>query len=680
MEIEFVPQSKGNAAYQQLNNSGNDLHVISLRERIRFHYELLLIQLKSRKYVWFGVQYILPCLIMLLAWQLSFALYETTLEKCGHNVPDCYRIMEVKVYGYVAKVTISVLIYTFSIITIGLRYVPWPMLFILPYYFYKVHTVSLGWDLNEHGRFNEIIFFAVLTIVLFVKLLIFIIYRIVKRFGKKAFFVIIPFALFCIVYFNYRIDHSCEQSDFGLKGTKILENGKLCKLRDPQICLFDVTNNLLDASKLPFVNEKYGPDELMKPTYGDSKLIGYPDTRNYTHMEMTIQNFYDTTCEGLKLFENSDEFYSNKSDVMLNRTGEHPKIQINITREDALINRSITNEANMTTKPLVKNVLSIFLDAVSRKQFMRKFQKTQAWLEKYYDNKLSPMESFQFFRYQSVDRFTSPTVRAALTGTELNVRLGTHITKYMKERGVITGFSLNQCSATHYDFADTDLEKEGKESPAGPFEPADAINTAMFCDLTFQNHIGFSNLFKGPYSIFRRYLYGRDTFEYVIEYGEQFWETYLDRPKYFDFAFIDGHEPTGEVVKYLDEPLVNLLERMESKGWLNDTAIIIYADHGLHPNFLMFIDPYESERQENMLPAMFFILPREIADVYGDTLKQNEQKLIGSFDVYNTLLTWINHGEPSPNGQDLMNVVLNETRACSDLHIQIPECYCPHEV
>ena len=48
--------------------------------------------------------------------------------------------------------------------------------------------------------------------------------------------------------------------------------------------------------------------------------------------------------------------------------------------------------------------------------------------------------------------------------------------------------------------------------------------------------------------------------------------------------FIDAHEGTTEVVKYLDVALSEFLEELASEGKLENTGIIMLADHGQHMN------------------------------------------------------------------------------------------------
>ena len=64
----------------------------------------------------------------------------------------------------------------------------------------------------------------------------------------------------------------------------------------------------------------------------------------------------------------------------------------------------------------------------------------------------------------------------------------------------------------------------------------------------------------GPYSMFRRCLYGKDANEYIFEYGSKFLQAYKDQPVVLNLDFIDQHEPSGEIIKYVDKNLRDFLE------------------------------------------------------------------------------------------------------------------------
>lgn len=53
---------------------------------------------------------------------------------------------------------------------------------------------------------------------------------------------------------------------------------------------------------------------------------------------------------------------------------------------------------------------------------------------------------------------------------------------------------------------------------------------------------------KGANSVYRRCLYHHDTNKFILDYGEQFLDTYKDEKKFLLLEFTDGHDFTSEVV------------------------------------------------------------------------------------------------------------------------------------
>ena len=49
---------------------------------------------------------------------------------------------------------------------------------------------------------------------------------------------------------------------------------------------------------------------------------------------------------------------------------------------------------------------------------------------------------------------------------------------------------------------------------------------------------------------------------------------------FFGVAFQEAHEGRGYVAWYLDDKLSEFLEKFESRGRLNDTAVFFVSDHG----------------------------------------------------------------------------------------------------
>lgn len=143
---------------------------------------------------------------------------------------------------------------------------------------------------------------------------------------------------------------------------------------------------------------------------------------------------------------------------------------------------------------------------------------------------------------------------------------------------------------------------------------------------------------SGRNSQYKRCLYGKGLQEIQFEYLTQFWEAYPDVRKFFRTSVSYAHEFTGELIKYADDDFVNLLQNFYEKGYLDDTQVILLADHGAH--FLTMrtnVFPDDSRRIENALPVLVHITPRNIPTKNMENLKVNQQRFVNSHDIYATL-------------------------------------------
>ena len=78
--------------------------------------------------------------------------------------------------------------------------------------------------------------------------------------------------------------------------------------------------------------------------------------------------------------------------------------------------------------------------------------------------------------------------------------------------------------------------------------------------------------------------------------------------KFFTIVNHYPHESTGELPKYLDEPLEKFFRDFKNQGNLKNTEILIFSDHGAH--FITSHEPMfpdDSRFEENMLPVFFYI-------------------------------------------------------------------------
>ena len=164
------------------------------------------------------------------------------------------------------------------------------------------------------------------------------------------------------------------------------------------------------------------------------------------------------------------------------------------------------------------------------------------------------MTSYQFSKYKNFP-FTMENIINIFYKKENNSQINS--LKYFKENGYITGQVSDIC----------DKNMNNKNIINWDHE-----NFVMSCDPNYFN--------KKEFTVYERCLYGKPISEYMINYAQQFWEKYKENKKYFRMSFNHGNEPTGNVIKYLDEPLYNMLWGLYNHGQLKNTAVIILSEQG----------------------------------------------------------------------------------------------------
>jgi len=388
---------------------------------------------------------------------------------------------------------------------------------------------------------------------------------------------------------------------------------------------------------------------------------------------------------------------------------------------------------------LVDNVLFIYIDSISRQHFLRKMKNTIKFMEKYfkkinfskleeenlidektlekgekinqtkdgqkagnkismnihidnnknilnedYSNKISKKNKttknqkefnfYQFLKYHAFIYFTQPNVNPMFYGESMKHNNGTHIIKHFHDRGFISAQSNNICSRELYDIEPGFIENL-------KWEPFDHENIALFCDPNYFNPENPFTPYMGPYSIKKRCLYGRNTFEYVLDYGEKFWEVYLQEKKFLRLAFQDAHEGTGEVARYLDEYLFDFLNKLEQRNWLNNTAIFIVSDHG--NNMIGFYNLFNCEDfiKEKTLATWFMLLPSKTFEKYDNLILENENIMVTPYDIFDTLISLIGGKDvikvKSNLGQSVITEIIEgKTRNCKRYALDMLDIWC----
>ena len=158
----------------------------------------------------------------------------------------------------------------------------------------------------------------------------------------------------------------------------------------------------------------------------------------------------------------------------------------------------------------------------------------------------------------------------------------------------------------------------------------------MFCDPNYYDRNNPYPINKGEYCLLRRCLYGKEVHDYVLDYGKLFWETYKDNRKFLRLYFIDPHEPSGEVAKYVDNPLYNFLIDLYQQNLFEKTIIFLISDHGLHMGTAYLAMQTQDYKIEKYLPMLTILLH----DYKGNdnNLRDNQDILISAYDIYNTIM------------------------------------------
>ena len=109
----------------------------------------------------------------------------------------------------------------------------------------------------------------------------------------------------------------------------------------------------------------------------------------------------------------------------------------------------------------------------------------------------------------------------------------------------------------------------------------------------------------------------------------------------FQINIVDGHEPTGELIGHFDKILFKFFKKFYSKGYFNDTVVILFSDHGMHINGPLYLFDSQDFLYERTLALLIVIIPNN-EKLYKDNLyekmKSNQQTFVTPFDIYNTLI------------------------------------------
>ncbi|KAJ2493127.1 hypothetical protein IWW37_000777 [Coemansia sp. RSA 2050] len=300
------------------------------------------------------------------------------------------------------------------------------------------------------------------------------------------------------------------------------------------------------------------------------------------------------------------------------------------------------------------NAVYLMLDAVSRRQFYRRLPKSAQVLKTIH--RPGSHRLVELYRYHSVGYSTDNNTKAAYMGEIFPSNPNPlPIWAYYRDRGYVTARIEDSCDDWTKKYIGRNFESQ--EYSVGN-RSLDYELTSPFCMPEYFPNVGnaYGN-FKGPNSITARCLYGRYVHNWAFDYLYQLQSELREyrakqlahqkdaRPYMISATFLEGHEGTGEVLRTLDNSLAEFLESMRDSGELNDTVLLIGADHGLHMglNFAFF----QNGRIEHQNPFFAMSVPEwlhEFSEKYQaengsesvSPFAANEQRLTTPFETFHT--------------------------------------------
>ena len=528
-----------------------------------------------------------------------------------------------------------------------------------------------GYKWKEHGGFNMLLS----SNIIFWYGFFYLFYTLFKKFfySKKKLFIFIVFCFIVlnIFFFITRFLLTIDKFYKGFNNTKLINNNKLCKFKNFYLNWHEGTKGFFLFFPLIFsnCNKNYVPNWK-----NEGLIYQYPDTRKFDiqtrRYSVSMSRKVQSEMKVLKKGETpTGEFW-------VDFTNGNPEFKMKIIPDLELVKKKKKLiEKNKINKNF-KGLYILFIDALSRANFLRMYPKVFNILEKYYNNKESNYEVFQFFRFHSRKPWTSPNVGMWRYGNKFwsdNTKKIfpklKNIETELSEKGYITAHADGFCKTRviNYDIGD-EVEKNIQESHW------DHEFIAPTCDEEIFDNNDPYGPFVGPYSSVRRCLFGNDVSGYMLDYIGKFHESYRNEKTICSVELSDNHELTREVPRYIEGKLVEHFERIFEGDLLNGKSNVFLADHGQH--MTPIIKDFVSGVVEQFNPMLFLVLPRDIADQYRGILRENEQKLIGMRDVRKVMFFLATGEVFNSEGVNFVTDIVDESRLPSEIDVEKEDWQC----
>ena len=513
-----------------------------------------------------------------------------------------------------------------------------------------------GTNILEHGKYNFLLFFITTILVFFVILGVYMVYRFSKTI-KYLYLIIAVFAFFfcfLICYnfkYKYESNYSCEKWNINLNNSYIFEDEKneKCNLEKIKgLCYMDKIYNFFDLTlannikcenrDINEIDNFYGM--IKNKTLRKYTKFAFPSTININRGNNTknLQHYLfnnlielETNSSLIKNYETELDFITDS-----NKTTKG-ELKINLIKNDTLSEKRKKISEKSGKNSIYDNVLLIFLSSVSRAHFQRGMPKLSKFISKLMSYEPFPtMTSYQFSKYKNFP-YTMENIKHLFYKNDIDSL------KYFKEEGYITGQVSDICDKNMNNKNIIDFDHE---------------NFVMSCDPNY--------FLKKEFSTYERCLYGKPISEHMINYASQFWEKYSENKKYFRMTFNYGNEPTGNVIRYLDEPLYNMLWNFYNERKLRNTAVFIISEQGNKNNGLYNIlgsVEFEIEKKYGVFIMLLDWNEKFKKEQYHKNLIKNQNLFITPYDIYDTVVH-IALGEKYANSSSVFNAIKMEDSYC----------------
>ncbi len=647
------------------------------------------------------IRFYLFQILLTIPFFIGIMCYIITLEPCVKDYDTCLSELDK------AKISRTLTITIISVTSLAFKYFL-IFHFEISYKFFRFGLITLvlayltlvydiGNNFKSHGAYNRLFLYVGIPVVYAAFYLKLVLYRCYVKHGKAVLIATLSVMLISILYLRSKYNSSCDYWDKGFKGS-VIDNSVSCKLEKPNICneiifdnLFDVVFYLNDDCKMrrnddhKIVKEYTKLDKLTKLAYPRVEQWEITHTCNYYY-------YRDNVLREVFNLDNPDVPQSQKksNEVYVDFTNENkrPQVNIELKKDEALIKEreKTFKQHSKNNNVIFKNILFFFIDSMSRNHFKRKLPKVYEWIEKFYipknenskDHKSEEYthEAFQFLKYHGVGTWTNINLQPFFFGVPYDASAGVYALNYFKNRGYITGSTENTCTREFVGLYSGEMSMLAWDSYDHDF-------SSFFCDPNFYSKEKVYSMVDGPYCYRRKCLYGRQTYEYSVEYANQFFNAYKDQAKMFRLGNIDAHEGTGESVKYVEDDMIKFLNDFQANGHLKDTMIFFFSDHGYTMPGIHQVLQSEDHVKELLLPFMYFLIPKNTKNFsqIRENLKYNENMFMTPYDMHSTLLGMLNVDKRAYNklGTDVINNKLKGNEGCKKFKIKDEWCKCRHD-